>query len=89
MAERLVEREQRLGQLSARLWQELAHGWTRFDRREQLAAAVRRQRGEDIRSAWQQLRSRPVLMVGADDGVAANIAEMPWQAFLTPPPRQA
>ncbi|MFC0336613.1 Secreted Zn-dependent peptidases, insulinase-like [Kushneria avicenniae] len=88
VAERLVEREQRLGQLSARLWQELAHGWTRFDHRERLAEAVRHQRGEDIRTAWQQLRSRPVLMVGADDGVAANIAETPWQALLTAPPRQ-
>ncbi|WP_158521432.1 insulinase family protein [Kushneria konosiri] len=83
VAERLVEREQRLGQITARLWQELAHGWTGFDRREQLAAAVSAQRSEDIRAAWQALRSRPVLLAGADDGVAANLMDAPWQSFLT------
>ncbi|WP_456268237.1 insulinase family protein [Kushneria sp. AK178] len=89
VAERLVEREQRLGQRASRLWQELAHGWTDFDRREQLAEAVRDQRGESIRSAWQALRSRPVLMTASDDGVAANIADTPWQPFLTAPPQEA
>ncbi|GHC28244.1 peptidase M16 [Kushneria pakistanensis] len=85
VAERLVEREQRLGQLSTRLWQELAHGWTGFDRREQLAAAVSRQRPEDIQMAWQALRARPVLNTGADGAVPANIADAPWQSFLTTP----
>ncbi|ART63694.1 insulinase family protein [Kushneria marisflavi] len=82
VAERLVEREQRLGQITARLWQELAHGWTDFDRREQLAAAVSAQRSEEIRAAWQALRSRPVLITGADDGVASNLMDAPWQPFL-------
>ncbi|WP_438766087.1 insulinase family protein [Kushneria sp. TE3] len=86
VAERLVEREQRLGQRASRLWQELAHGWTDFDRREQLAEAVNRQRPDDIRLAWQTLRARPVLMAGADDGVPANIQKTPWQPFLTPAP---
>lgn len=83
VAERLVEREQRLGQITARLWQELAHGWTGFDRREQLANVVKRQRSEQLQSAWQALRSRPVLMTGSDDGIAANIVDAPWQPFLT------
>ncbi|REC93997.1 insulinase family protein [Kushneria indalinina] len=86
VAERLVEREQRLGQRTSRLWQELAHGWTDFDRREQLADAVNDQGVENIRTVWQALRSRPVLVAGSDDGVAANITDAPWQPFLTAPP---
>ncbi|MFC0268888.1 insulinase family protein [Kushneria aurantia] len=83
--DRLNEREQRLAQLSSRLWQDLALGFTRFDRREQLADRVAAISAEALKGAWQSLRQRPKLDVRFDSVAAPNQSEAPWQPALRRP----
>ncbi|MHB0776888.1 insulinase family protein [Halomonas sp. WWR20] len=72
--DRLLERDQSLGDLTDRLWQTLAYGDITFDRRERLAKQVAPLQAEDIRQAWQQLRQASVLSItSAPDAEPSDI----------------
>lgn len=83
--DRLREREQRLGQLASGLWQDLAQGYTDFDRRERLASRTAAQGAADIQRAWRALRARPRLDVGFEPDRPANQNDAPWQPALVLP----
>ncbi|WP_043529204.1 insulinase family protein [Litchfieldella xinjiangensis] len=72
VADRLLQRDTSLSGKTNRLWRELAHGETDFDRRERLAEHVRQVRVEDVRDAWHHLRRGESLDITFDPGDTAS-----------------
>ena len=68
----LTQKPRRLSELAARNWNELSFGWTGFDRRQQLVAAVKQVNPEDIRATWQRLRNADSLELAFDPGTPSD-----------------
>ncbi|GHC24824.1 peptidase M16 [Aidingimonas halophila] len=66
--DRLMQRDNSLGELTNRLWYALAYGDTDFDRRERLAEQVMEVDHEALRETWESLRGDAVVSVTYDPG---------------------
>jgi secreted Zn-dependent insulinase-like peptidase len=64
----LMKQEQKLNQRSNRYWQEIDKGYTRFDSREQLAAAIDQVSLEQLLESYDQLQQRRLVIRSSGSG---------------------
>ena len=82
----LTQKPRKLSELAARNWSELSFGWTGFDRRQQLVAAVEQVSAQDIRAIWQQLNASSALELAFDPGTPSDFDQRLTELDLPPLP---
>ncbi|MBS4154707.1 insulinase family protein [Cobetia sp. MC34] len=82
----LTQKPRKLSELAARNWSELSFGWTGFDRRQQLVAAVEQVSAQDIRAIWQQLNDSSALELAFDPGTPSDFDQRLTELDLPPLP---
>jgi len=82
----LTQKPRKLSELAARNWSELSFGWTGFDRRQQLVAAVEQVSAQDIRAIWQQLNDSSALELAFDPGTPSDFDQHLTELDLPPLP---
>ena len=72
----LLKREQKLSQRSSRYWQEIDKGYSDFDSRQQLAAAIDTVSLEQLQQTFAELRQRQLVVQSSGSGAQlANAAD--------------